>query len=159
MRPMFTKEELHGFLVYCARKGYADEAVVKEKRDDGATVIRLSQGRWSMEDVYYGGEPYSGLMAVKCDGVGVWTMVYYGEVFPGIEDVPAVYAVLRHALKEVPEEAPFRGPRTFREGDMTYDNQWVGSMERFKGHERIFTLNDGGKYCATYMGGLVNQRN
>jgi hypothetical protein len=83
-------------------------------------------------------------------------MVYYGWVEEGGE-LNSVYGVLQNALKEMPEDAPFRGPKEYTEGEYTYTNTWSGDVERYSGKEQI---TQGGKliYEASYMGGLVDER-
>ena len=83
-------------------------------------------------------------------------MVYYGRVDEGIEADP-VYAVLRNALKRMPEDYPFRGPKTYKEGKFRYTNSWDGDVERFSGEEKI-SKGEKEIYKANYTGGLVDQR-
>ena len=63
-------------------------------------------------------------------------MVYYGWVAEGIEAGP-IYTVLRNALKQMPEHAPFRGPKEYKQDEFTYANTWTGEVERYSGEEQI----------------------
>ncbi len=83
-------------------------------------------------------------------------MVYYGWVLEDIQTDP-VYKILREALMRMPENAPFRGPKSYKEGSLTYSNKWIGVVDRFSGEERI---TDSGKlvYKANYIGGWVDKR-
>lgn len=83
-------------------------------------------------------------------------MVYYGWVVKGIEADP-VYGVLKNALRQIPKDYPFRGPKKYKEGDFVYTNSWQGKIESFSGEEQI---TQGNKliYKANYLGGLVDQR-
>jgi hypothetical protein len=109
-----------------------------------------------LHDNFFGGEPYGGRMVVFDDGRPVWMMVYYGWVVPEL-DANAVYGVLRRALMEMPEEAPFRGPARYTDGTFTYSNAWTGDVARFTGEERI---EQAGAlvYATQYAGGLVDSR-
>ena len=83
-------------------------------------------------------------------------MVYYGWVAEGV--VPdSVYRVLRDALIRMPEDAPFRGPKEYKDGEFVYSNFWNGDVQRYSGEEKI--TQDGRLiYKANYMGGFVDQR-
>ena len=83
-------------------------------------------------------------------------MVYYGWVAAGTPTDP-VYNTLKNALKKMPPEAPFRGPKLYKEGEYIYTNSWQGDLERFSGEEQI-TQNGRLIYQANYRGGLVNQQ-
>ena len=57
----------------------------------------------------------------------------------------------------MPEDTPFRGPKQYTEGTLTYDNKWIGDVDRFSGEERI-TESEKLIYKANYMGGWVDKR-
>jgi len=69
----------------------------------------------------------------------------------------SVYGILRNALMQMPDDAPFRGPKEYKEGEFTYTNKWTGDVERYSGEEQI-TQGENLIYKANYMGGLVDQR-
>jgi len=83
-------------------------------------------------------------------------MVYYGWVKEGIDPNP-VYSILRNALKNMPEDAPFRGPKEYKENNFIYTNSWSGDIEKYSGEEKIIQ-NNTLFYKAHYMGGLVDKR-
>jgi len=83
-------------------------------------------------------------------------MLYYGWVEVGVAP-DTVYGVLRNALMQMPEEAPFRGPREYKQEEFTYLNNWTGDIERYSGEEQI-TQGEKLIYKANYMGGLVDQK-
>jgi hypothetical protein len=71
-----------------------------------------------------------------------------------------VYGVLRGALMQMPEDAPFRGPKEYvdKGKNLKYTNSWEGNVERYSGAEKI-TKEDGTVvYEAFYRGGLVDQQ-
>jgi hypothetical protein len=83
-------------------------------------------------------------------------MVYYGSIDKKI--VPeSVYPTLQKALRSMPEEYPFRGPKEMRDGEYIYRNSWIGTLEEFKGEE-IISKNNIEIYRASYGGGLVDQK-
>lgn len=84
-------------------------------------------------------------------------MLYYGFVDKA-KEINSVFGVLRNALKEMPQEYPFRGPKEYCEMEYTYSNTWSGDINGFNGKE-IITLNDYQIYRADYVGGHVDKHN
>ena len=106
-----NKEQLCQFLVDSNNAGYAGgEAKKWIKEPDGSTTIPFEKGSWKSHDNFFGGEPYGGRTVVFYEGKPYWMMVYYGWVEEGIETDP-VYGVLKNALKQMPEDYSFRGPK------------------------------------------------
>lgn len=151
-------EKLKSFLINANQAGYASGDEKKQvKETDGSTTITFGKDDFSMHDNYFGGEPYGGREVVSYKGKAVWMMVYYGWVESSVVDIGSVYTILQGALRNMPEEAPFRGPSIFKEGEYEYRNSWKGEVSSFSGVEEIY---QGEKqiYKATYIGGLVDQR-
>ncbi len=152
-----NKEALRQFLVDSNKAGYAGGDEKKWiKEPDGSTTIPFEKSAWQSHDNFFSGEPYGGRVIVFYDNKPYWMMVYYGWVPEGVATDP-VYAVLRNALMQMPEDAPFRGPREYKQDNYTYSNTWTGDVERYSGEERI-TEAEKLVYKANYMGGLVDQR-
>jgi hypothetical protein len=150
-------EALRGFLLDCNAASYAggdEKQWLKEP--DGSTTIPFERGGWRSHDNFFGGEPYGGRTVVFDGEKPVWLMVYYGWVANELE-ANLVYGVLRRALMQMPEDAPFRGPAQYREGEFVYMNAWTGDVGRFGGEEQIMQ-GDQLVYQASYSGGLVDQR-
>lgn len=149
-------EQLRQFLLDSNAAGYAGGEEKKWiKEVDGSTTIPFEKGQWKSHDNFFGGEPYGGRIMVTYQNKPVWMMVYYGWVADDVEAGP-IYAILRSALKQMPQDAPFRGPKEFIEGDLIYLNSWVGDIERYSGEEQII---QNGKlvYKANYFGGSVDK--
>jgi len=150
-------EALRQFLVDSNQAGYAGgDAKQWLKEPDGSTTIPYTQGEWRSHDNVFGGEPSGGRIVVFYQDAPVWMMVYYGWVAAGTAADP-VYAILRKALMHMPDDAPFRGPQEFVDGEFTYRNRWTGNVERYTGEEQV---TQGGSliYQANYLGGLVDHR-
>lgn len=148
-------ENLKKFLIEANIAGYAggeSRKWIKEK--DCSTTIPFEKGKWKLDDNFFGGEPYGGRIIVFYDKKPFWMMVYYGFVTSGI-DPNEVYAVLREALKNMPEKYPFRGPKNLEVGKFKYENIWEGGIKKYSGEEYIFQ-NKRVLYKANYMGGLVD---
>jgi len=156
---MIDLNALKTFLLTLNAAGYAtgeQKQWIKEK--DGSTTIPFTQGKWSSHDNFFGGEPYGGRLVVSYEAKPVWIMVYYGSITPSA-DVNPIYAVLREALKNMPPDAPFRGPRelSLENGRYIYKNSWTGTVEQYSGEETIISGEET-VYWAHYRGGLVDQR-
>ena len=150
-------EALRGFLIDSNKAGYAggdEKRWVKEA--DGSTTIPYAKGDWRSRDNFFGGEPYGGRAVVFYQDKPYWMMVYYGWVEEGVETDP-IYGILRNALMQMPEEAPFRGPKEYVENDYIYRNTWKGDIQRYSGEE-VITQGEKVIYKANYLGGLVDQR-
>ena len=84
------------------------------------------------------------------DGVPFWAMNYTGRViadgFSG--------DFLKEALSLVPEEYPFRGPSSYRNGGYSYTCRVEGDFHWFNGYEEI-TYNDVNVYECVFHGGDV----
>lgn len=148
--------KLKRFLSNRFKKGFSsgnESGWIKEK--DGSISIRYESGDWKLHDNYFGGEPYGGREVVFYKGKPHWIMVYYGAVKEGV-DKDGVYKFLQDSLKQMPKDAPFRGPKEYENGGWRYENKWKGEVESFRGDEVIFK--DRKKvYWARYLGGLVDQ--
>lgn len=152
-----NNQPLKQFLIDSNNSGYAggkEKEWVKE--EDGSTTIPFTKDDWESHDNFFGGEPYGGRTVVFHEGKPVWMMVYYGWVEEGAETNP-IYAILRNALKQMPADYPYRGPKEYSENEYAYTNNWNGEVDRFSGSEQI-TQNGKVIYKADYMGGLVDQR-
>lgn len=150
-------DALKQFLLDSNRAGYAGGEEKKwTKEPDGSTTIPFQKSDWKSHDNYFGGEPYGGRVVVFFKDKPVWMMVYYGWVEEGI-DTDSVYKILRNALNQMPEDAPFRGPKEYKFEDYIYNNTWGGNLERYSGEEKIYRA-EKLIYKANYVGGLVDQR-
>jgi hypothetical protein len=154
---MFNLQQLKEFLLASNKAGYAGGEEKKwVKEPDGSTTIPFQSGAWRSNDNFFGGEPYGGRVVVFFENKPIWIMVYYGWVVEG-EDTNEVYAILRKALMQMPDNYPYRGPEKLVEGEFVYQNSWSGELDKYTGEEFI-AKNGKEIYRATYMGGLVDTR-
>jgi len=150
-------KNLKQFLIDSNKAGYAggkEKQWIKE--NDRSTTIPFKKGGWKSHDNFFGGEPYGGRTVVFYDNKPFWIMVYYGWVEKEVE-INSVYKVLRNALRQMPEDYPFRGPKGYKNNKYVYNNSWKGNVESFSGEEKI---KKNGKliYKANYLGGLIDQK-
>lgn len=150
-------EELRIFLIDANKHTYStgDESL-NNKEEDGSTTILYQNNGWKFHDNFFGGEPYGGREVVFYEDSPVWIMVYYGHIETNTP-VTIVYPVLQKALRQMPQEAPFRGPKEMKEGEFYYHNTWNGTIEKFSGKETI-SMNGKTVYEASYIGGLVDRK-
>lgn len=155
---MVDIKKLCQFLVDAKKSTYAaGDTAEKVINDDNSTTMIFEQGDWRYHDNYFGGEPYGGREVVFFKGKPVYIMTYYGNVDESISDFNKVYGILMNALKLIPEDKPYRGPKEYDEDKLSYKNSFIGEVDDFSGEEII--EEDGNViYRAKYMGGLVDQR-
>jgi len=155
---MFDKKELCKFLVEAKKSTYAaGNAVQKIVNNDKSTTLIFESGDWKYNDNYFGGEPYGGREVVFFKEQPVYIMTYYGQVDDSVSDINKVYGILMGALKLIPENKPYRGPKKYNSGDLTYKNSFTGEVDSFFGEESI-SENEKEVYSARYIGGFVNTR-
>ena len=149
--------KLKEFLYDLNRAGYAsgvEKKWIKEKNH--STTIPFKKGKFRSHDNFFGGEPYGGRIVVFYEEKPVWIMVYYGSI-KSKDDPNKVYVVLREALKKMPKEHPYRGPRKLTVNDCHYLNTWHGNIGEYSGEEKIIKK---GKtvYSASYTGGFIDRQ-
>ena len=153
-------EEFVQFLLSAKRETYAslgDEASV-EALLPGSRQLEYREGPWFYRDIYFGVAYFVGQETVYHEGTPVWAMSYAGGVLPEVEPqgMRRIYAFLREALRAVPPEMPYRGPREFHSTSdgWIYRNRAHGELARFWGAETI-TLEGRRVYELHYSGGWV----
>lgn len=106
---------------------------------DGFEEFTYEEGEYKYRDRYHAQDPkpFGGEEIVWKNGKAVWMMNYYAYGISDDIDSGAVYGFLRKAMSLLTEDAPFRGPPTFKEGDFEYINTVTGTLNHFKGTEVI----------------------
>lgn len=102
-------------------------------------------------DTYLGGECFSGEEAVWLHDIPVWSMNYAGRVVG--ENFSGDF--LKEALKKVPADLPFRGPKIYTKGDYHYHCKVDGEFVWFQGYEEIFYM-DEKIYECYFHGGIIH---
>ena len=149
---MTDPAELRAFVAEAHRNGYATGGATRA--EDGSKVLSYGRDRWHYRDRYFGSREFVGSEVVSHEGDPVWGMSYDGYLVDDAADREAVYEFLRTALRAVPEETPYRGPPTFREGEFSYRAEVEGTIDRFEGRESIHR--DGERrYTGRFSGGRI----
>lgn len=153
---MLKIEEINKFLLK-ADRGHADGTAELKKQANGSRTILFSDGDFSMEDNFFGGEPYGGQQVVFYKKEPVWICVYYGRVLDTELPADKVYDFLREALQHPNKEQPLRGPASYTNNGLEYQNKLEGDTASYLGREVIF---ENGKeiFWTQYVGGWVDQR-
>ncbi|MBT3816715.1 MAG: hypothetical protein HOG08_00015 [Candidatus Magasanikbacteria bacterium] len=156
---IFDKKELCKFLVKAKKSTYAaGDSAQKIINDDKSTTLIFKNGDWKYHDNYFGGEPYGGREVVFFKGEPIYIMTYYGQVDDSVSDINKVYGILMDALKLISADNPYRGPKKYNSGNLSYENNSTGEIDNFFGEESI-TENGKEIYKAKYMGGFVDIKN
>ncbi len=153
---MINTNKLCEFLIKAKRSSYAagnNAKSVKEK--DGSTSLFFIDGDFKYHDNYFGGEPFGGREVIFYKDKSVHIMVYYGKVNNTIKNSEPIYQFLREALKLIPKEYPFRGPKEFTNDNLTYKNLYFGNIDCFSGEETIIDKNGKVIYQGKYLGGKL----
>ncbi|MBS3157555.1 hypothetical protein J4442_05295 [Candidatus Woesearchaeota archaeon] len=163
---MINLEELAKFLVRAKKATYAGEGMEATPERPGFKELEFIEGDWIYRDSYVGFFRAPGQEVVRFRGEPVWTMSYDGGMMLDFRDDVAfageTFSFLKKALLQVPEDAPYRGPK----GQLVGGRGWVyenglsfgSDITDFIGHEKIWAQ-IGGKsevvFAQRYIGGLV----
>ncbi len=129
---------LQEFLVKAKIHTYASAGEGGERNlDDGSKELIYEEGEWKYRDRYFGSDRFIGEEIVWQNGVVAWAMNYYGGVTADEVSAEKVYEFLKKALRQVEKDRPFRGPLELKEGAWEYHNENEGTIDDFKGREKI----------------------
>ena len=144
------------FLIAAKRATYAGSGELEPPSRPGSKDLGYRAGEYAYLDSYLGDREFVGEEAVWAEGQPVWGMNYYGRLL--VEAEPEGFGkFLKKALRQAPQEAPFRGPSSLQEGRFEYRCNWVGELFWFDGKEEIYL--DGNKiYELMFHGGTVEGR-
>ncbi|MBI2452507.1 hypothetical protein HYV50_05560 [Candidatus Pacearchaeota archaeon] len=145
--------KLADFIAKAKKSTYASGAKPKIL-EDGFEELSYEERGLHYRDRWKGTNPFGGEEIVKEKDKVIWIMNYYGIVFSIKVESEKVYEFLRKAMNLVSRERPFRGPSHFKEGDFEYFDKSEGTLDRFKGIERILYM-DEEVYRLEYHGGKL----
>jgi transcriptional regulator with XRE-family HTH domain len=138
------------FLIRAKRVTYAGHGAEAAPSRTASHDLAYHEGDLSYYDTYLGGEKFAGEEAVWVEGKPVWAMNYVGRVIS--EGFSGDF--LKEALAAVPEDMPYRGPRLFQRGELSYHCAFDGDFGWFQGFEEIFS--EGRKvFECRFHGGFV----
>lgn len=148
-------QELARFIVKAKKNTYAGKGEGR-KESDGSKNLQYREGSYVYRDRYFGSDRLGGEEVVWFKDKPAWVMNYHGGIEREAVDPESVFVFLRKALFQVSAERPFRGPRSYKEGEFEYADSSIGDMKCFKGTEEI-TLRGDTVYRLEYAGGIVTE--
>lgn len=138
------------FLLKAKKAAYAGKGPEVKPCRPNSHDLEYIEGDLKYIDTYLGSSSFIGEEAVWEDNNPIWSMNYCGRVLnDGFEG-----DFLKEALREVPFDKPFRGPKEFRRGNFLYLCDVKGEFEWFSGQEEIL-LDDAKVYECMFHGGKV----
>jgi hypothetical protein len=141
------------FLIRAKQATYASGISPSASSRTGSHDLPYAEGEYAYLDTYLGGFKFVGEEAVWKAGKPVWGMNYYGWMVS--TSIPVGFSeFLKKALRHVPEDAPYRGPEEYSEGDFKYGCGSEGDLTRFSGEEWI-ELNGKVIYELVFHGGEI----
>lgn len=151
-------KQLSKFLVKAKINTYASSGEEGEKiLSDGSKEFEFEEKEFKYRDRYFGFNLFIGQEVVFQKGKIVWGMNYYGKIISKIISPKQIYQFLQEALRKVPKNKPFRGPKIFKKDNFRYSNKTKGTLEKFEGEEIIF-YKERLIYGLIYHGGVVMEK-
>jgi hypothetical protein len=124
---------------YAASKEIKMQNLMKTPFLPGHKCYHFKDGDWEYFDGYTGSEWAPGREIVLYKGKNVWSMAYQGKTSDGLSKdmVEDTFSFLKEALRNFDDREPFRGPRTFSDGDFEYRFWMNGDYTYFTGQEAV----------------------
>jgi hypothetical protein len=151
-------KKMAAFLVKAKINTYAADGKETSPQRKGFRELEFSDGDFYYRDSYSGYFCAPGQEVVYFKEVPVWTMAYAGGMSEGFQKNKKLtgntFKFLKKVLSRVEESRPFRGPKSFSEGEWTYKSSVKGDITNFEGREKIFYRKKE-VFTQKYMGGLI----
>ncbi len=138
------------FLIRAKRATYAGKGAETAPSRIGSHDLVYREGYLMYYDTYLGGEKFAGEEALWIAGAPAWSMNYAGRV----TGAPFSGDFLKEALLHVPQDAPYRGPAHYENGDYAYTCSIEGGFDWFQGKESI-TYQSRPIYECYFHGGMI----
>jgi hypothetical protein len=144
------RDQIIDFLIKAKRATYAGNGPQIASSRPKSRDLTYSEGALKYIDTYLGAENFAGEEALWENEGPFWAMNYCGRVISSVFEGD----FLKEALYHVPKELPFRGPREFKRGNLTYKCTINGDFEWFNGFEEIY-CGQTKVYECIFHGGLL----
>ena len=138
------------FLIKAKQATYAGKGAETVPSREKSHDLIYRDGDYMYYDTYLGTGKFAGEEALWIKNTPFWSMNYIGRVTGD----PFSGDFLKEALLHVPEDQPFRGPKSYSNGDYTYSCETEGSFDWFHGRE-IICYKGLQIYECIFHGGLV----
>jgi len=143
-------QRLISFLLRAKKNTYAAHGAEAPSSRPHSHDLVYTEGDLLYLDTYLGGTHFAGEEAIWENSTPLWSMNYCGRVFG--EGFNGNF--LKRALLLVPEEAPYRGPESYTEGNMEFRCHADGDPDWYQGYEEI-TVDQKRVYECFYHGGVI----
>ena len=138
------------FLIRAKQATYAGKGAETAPSRIGSHDLVFREGDLTYYDTYLGGERFAGEEALWIADKPYWSMNYIGRVTGS----PFSGDFRKEALLHVPQDAPYRGPVHYENGDYAYSCSVEGEFDWFQGKE-IITYQRKLIYECYYHGGAI----
>ena len=162
MKPEPSPQRLTAFLVASKKRTYAsggsDSLSAVEPLIPGSHQLEYHEGDLLYRDIYFGEAHFAGQEVVYYRGTPIWSMCYAGGWTATLEqpqEANIIAGILQAALRQAPNDAPYRGPKHYAEAAYHYLNRIRGCLDRFEGSETI-ERNSIVVYRLVYTGGSLD---
>lgn len=157
-------DELYEFLLSAKKSTYAANTEPL-RLADGGKRFQVESNDFVYLDTYYGYQPFGGqelLFKRFPDGqkMPIWYMNYGGACLRTAQrnQVEMIFIHLKNALIRVDESYPFRGPKNYEFGVISYKSEFLGDLENFSGKEQISYKDGDVLYQGFFFGGKLNSK-
>lgn len=117
--------------------------------------LEYREGDLVYRDSYFGGTDFLGQETVHAADRPIWGMNYYGYLLTDGIDAFTAGETIKAALTALYAEGRFLGGFRHTGGGLTYVDETVGEVDRFRGVEHIATANGTLVYELRYHGGRI----
>jgi len=146
-------EEFINFIIKAKQNTYAGDGNKSQPSRPNSKDLHYKEGDLLYIDTYVGSSDFMGEEVVFNKGIPIWGMNYYGKML--VDKIPDGFInCLKNALINIPNEAPFRGPKIYRYEKFQYCCNWDGDIENFEGNEKIL-MNGIEVYKLKFHGGFL----
>lgn len=148
-----NKENFIKFLIKAKNNTYAGDGEKSKPSRPGSKDFQYGEENLLYIDTYLGSSDFIGEEVVWEEGKAIWGMNYYGKMLiSGISQ--GFIDCLKKALKNLPNEAPYRGPKFYQFKEFEYHCSWNGELAFFEGYEKIL-MNGVEIYNLKFHGGFL----
>ena len=127
---------LKEFIVEAKQNSYAGKSKQIASSKPDSKDYTFKKYDYYYLDSHIGRQKFIGQEIIWKEEESFWGMNYVGKLLTN--DIPHGFnQFLTNALSLVNQDAPYRGPKSFRASDFEYQCSWSGEVDSFKGEEIV----------------------
>ncbi|MFE9660740.1 MULTISPECIES: DUF5680 domain-containing protein [unclassified Streptomyces] len=150
-----TPAALESFIVRAKSSTYVGGAGKVAPLRTASHDLEYREGELIYRDSYFGGTDFLGQETVHSAGRPIWGMNYYGYLLTDAIDAFTAGETIKAALTALYAEGRFLGGFRHTAGALTYVDETLGEVNRFRGVEHIATADGTLVYELRYHGGRI----